>query len=257
MKIPSVLTTPSKLRTILAMVGIVLVAASAGYLLHSITTKPRTVTREVKVVVTKEVERHEATTTSSEKKVDAEKKSTLDAKTIVDTTVNKKVVTKTTKTDVTHDPTTGKVTNEHTEVTEVTETSGEQTKTDTTTVTNNTETTKTDDKTTATTDVTEKDKETSTTTEKTVDKTGEDEVSRFGIAVNQGLKPMATYDVVRISRFTVAGAAEIDIHKKTVSGLGGAVLTDVDHGHKFVGVYVERKLQEKSTEIGVLGGIRF
>jgi len=82
--------------------------------------------------------------------------------------------------------------------------------------------------------------------------------SPLGIGISMKAKPMLTYDIVKISRYSLAGTLEIDTKKPTISGAGAAVLFDINKRQDwYAGVYGTHKFKEKETEVGVMLGRRF
>lgn len=81
--------------------------------------------------------------------------------------------------------------------------------------------------------------------------------SNLGIAVNDRLHPMITYDIVKIRKMALAGVVEGSIKDKAISGAGAALLLDVKSDRYFVGVDGVYDFKAKNTRVGVCAGMRF
>lgn len=219
-------------------------------------TSPRTIRHEIRTAVTEKSKTMQSTAVSStDKEVSVVEKQTTGR--LIDLSRSTKdVTTKIKKKTTIHDPATGVVIKVLEEEKEITALDKKEVNRDFTTVKNEQETKQID----SSKDVKDVLDSSTENTEVTTDIRVENErnQSKVGVGLNQNVNVMVTYDVIKIRKYSAAATAEVDLSKGKVSALGGAILADMDKdGTKFVGVYCQRKLKERETEVGIVAGIRF
>lgn len=227
-------------------------------------TEIREVVKEVKVTLdeTKLTELKTQIVSQIKEELDSKAKESSIGSTKNNTTTITKI-TETTKV-IDRDPTTGKVIKE-TESQKTSDTGSAATTENTTVVAKETETKKTTDTNTNTnTNTTEvvntkkTEEEKTITTEKKIEGPIDTNSSPLGIAVNIKGKPVITYQVLKLFKFSADTIAEIDVSKPTVSAAGVAITADINkHGDYFVGGYGQYNFKDKEEQYGVLVGRRF
>lgn len=84
------------------------------------------------------------------------------------------------------------------------------------------------------------------------------ESSRIGVAVNMNARPMLTYDVVKVGRFSLDATAEIRPNPFAVTAAGLAVLANTGKSDRyFIGAYGQYSFEKKAVEKGICAGMRF